>query len=307
MKNLYLYVSFFILIGCAMNKTYLKPVKINSSFIEKLAASDSSDIKKFTIKTKTDTLNVGLDFSKNFTPTFFTKNGNPVALNYDIQSVFFNSENGNKLNGWWLKPKNHKINATIIQFHGNGSTLLGEYRLMAPLAEEGFEIFMFDYSGFGLSEGKATRKNLLKDAKAALNYVLIHKTNQHLIIYGQSLGGHLATVTASENQDKIDGLITEGAFSSYKEIAKFYAGFFGKMIVKKEYSAFEAMGKIHKPVLIIHSREDKIVPFEMGQQLYSQANEPKAFLPIKGAHLEGTILYKDSIINEIKSLFLFGS
>lgn len=168
----------------------------------------------------------------------------------------------------------------------------------------GFQIFAFDYSGFGFSEGKATRQNVLVDANAALSYVKSRPDikNTKLVIYGQSLGGHLSVVVASQRQTEIDGLIIEGAFSSHKDIAAKTAGILGRILVSQQYSAYKAIRSYKKPVLVIHSSEDEVIPFSMGQKIFNHANTPKEFYEIKKCHICGPEFYADSISQKIMDM-----
>src|SRR5690554_2949549 len=219
-------------------------------------------------------------------------------------SVFFTSKSGHKLNGWMLKPKDIHPKATILFFHGNSGDLVRTHWSMTLLLQEGFQVFAIDYSGYGLSEGKAKRKHLLNDGNAAVDYLISREDvkGKKVIIYGQSLGGHLASVVATNNQDKIDALVIEGAFSSHKDIGKEFAGFLGKWLVKEMYSAKASLPGFTKPFLVIHSTEDEIIPFYMGKDLYNVANEPKTFYEIDGCHICGSRLYAEEIANKIFDL-----
>ena len=123
-----------------------------------------------------------------------------------------------------------------------------------------------------------------------------------LVIYGQSLGGHLAAVVAQQRQDDIDALVIEGAFSSHKDIASKTAGIFGRIFVSEKYSAFKSIQEYKKPVLVIHSTEDEIIPFKMGQKIFENANAPKEFYEIKKCHICGPEFYADSISQKIINL-----
>jgi fermentation-respiration switch protein FrsA (DUF1100 family) len=178
--------------------------------------------------------------------------------------------------------------------------------LVKPLAEKGFNVFIIDYSGFGISTGKSTRKNVMIDAQAALDFFLQQDEckGKKVLIYGQSLGGHLAVNLAQRNEAKIDGLIAEGAFTNHDEIAAHvsHLGFLAKMLIIEHYDGLKAIKKFKKPVLIIHSNEDKEVPYFMGEKLYKYANEPKEFYPIDNCHICGPIYYIDSISAKIERM-----
>ena len=103
-----------------------------------------------------------------------------------------------------LKPKNVTPTITLLHFHGNAGFLLSQYQAMTPLLKYGFQIFVFDYSGFGFSEGKATRTNVLIDGNSALTYVKSRDDikNTKLVIYGQSLGGAFVSSRCTEKTNR---------------------------------------------------------------------------------------------------------
>ena len=288
-KNYYTILVLSLLSSCSFNKVFLKPTKIPAA-TKKVSFSIPPDTVKTTIKFSGDT----------HQPTFSQK-GNDLDLSYTIESIMFKSANGNNLNGWILKPKNQTATITILHFHGNGGSILQQYQAIDPLMKGGsFQIFMVDYSGFGFSEGKATRENVLTDGLSAFDYLKARPDvkDTKLIIYGQSLGGNLAAVVAKEKQQDVDGLVIEGGFSSHKEIG----GFFGKLLVKEMYSSKDAIRDFHKPVLVIHSSEDKVVPFALGKKIFDNANQPNEFYEIKKPHIYGPVFYGEIISEKIKGL-----
>lgn len=295
MKNLrFIYCSFLLsltLSSCAFNRTFLRPVSFDSQ----------TDQQTLNIQGDTVTIHY---LGDNKQPLFIRNEKDTVQFKHSIESVFFTSKSGHKLNGWMLKPKDIHPKATILFFHGNSGDLVRTHWSMTLLLQEGFQVFAIDYSGYGLSEGKAKRKHLLNDGNAAVDYLLSREDvkGKKVIIYGQSLGGHLASVVATNNQDKIDALVIEGAFSSHKDIGKEFAGFLGKWLVKEMYSAKASLPDFTKPFLVIHSTEDEIIPFYMGEDLYNVANEPKTFYEIDGCHICGSRLYAEEIANKIFDL-----
>jgi len=283
----------FFLSGCSFNKAVLHPTKFQKTMTNVVW-----------VDSNTDTL--CLYFSgNNHQPTTFLKNWkDTIVLGYTIESVLFKSTNGDTLNGWFLKSKNQTPTITLFQLHGNAGTL-ANYLQLSSFLQYGFQIFMFDYSGFGFSQGKATRNSVLTDALSALDYLKTRQevTGTKLVIYGQSLGGNLAPVVASKRQNEIDGLVIEGGFSSYKDIAAKRYGFLGRILIAEKYSVLKSIKMYHKPLLSIHSREDKTVPFDLGKKLFDNAIEPKTFfeMAIK-CHLCGSVYYSDEISQKIKSM-----
>ena len=276
--------------ACNFNKVFLKPNKFQEGF------------KEFSIKTPTDTLHVYFSGPAH-QPTFMDKDGRDTSkLDFTIESVVFKSSNGDTLNGWFLKPLKQEATITLFHLHGNSGSVLGNYKAVSPLIKNGFQIFIFDYSGFGFSQGKATRKNALTDALSAFDYIKTRQDvkNTKLVIYGQSFGGHLSAVVAAKRQKEIDALVMEGAFSSAQDIGAYHAPIIARILLKQGYRATKSIKKYTKPVLIIHSTEDKTVPFYMGQKIYKKANSPKEFYEIKKCHICGPRYYTDEISEKIK-------
>lgn len=288
-----------VLASCALDHAFLAP-----SVLPRTAKSITV---KFQDLTTHDTVRIRFAPQYNYTPVFFRSRTDTLKQDFTVESVLFKSTNGNVLNGWMMKPKNQAPRATILHFHGNAGALVSQYQFMTPLLKQGFQVFVFDYSGFGFSEGKATRKNVLTDALAAINYVKTRNDTQNLplVLYGQSLGGHLAAVAAATKQDALNALVLEAPFSSHKDIAAhrahqiLFVGVVGRVLVKEQYSAKQCIKQFHKPLLVIHSSEDREIPFSMGQEIYNLATAPKIFYAIKKEHAFGPIYYADSISQKI--------
>jgi uncharacterized protein len=287
-KIVFVSIILFTLSSCAFNFAFFRPYKFPKS--------------NFSLTTCTDTTFVKID-TLTLQPTFLNKNKDTINFGYSIESVKFDNSNGNKLNGWMLKPKNSKIIGTILHFHGSGGNLFYHHRAIAPLTKFGFQIFTFDYSGFGYSSGKATRVSVLKDAYSAYDYVLNRKDVKQtkIIFYGQSYGAHLATMIGVKQQSKIEGMVLEAGFSSHRDEASYTIPIIGNLVKQGECTKNE-IKKFNKPLLIIHSKEDKKVPFYMGEKIYKNANNPKEFYQVNKSHIEALQYYSEEISNKIKKM-----
>jgi fermentation-respiration switch protein FrsA (DUF1100 family) len=129
-----------------------------------------------------------------------------------------------------------------------------------------------------------------------------------LILFGQSLGGHLSCVVAAREQNMIDGLVVEGAFTGHERMAIYVGGKSGapkwlaKMLVPSKYNAIDEIAKVTIPKLIIHSTEDATCPFYMGKELFEKAVAPKEFWEIKGGHIMASQLYKGEFVKKFINL-----
>lgn len=282
-------ISLFALVvivisSCALNKTFLHPwpLQVEDTVSAYVAEAD-------------DTLTLG--FNDDLSSKITDSKGEAADLSYTIETVFFPNRSGDSLYAWFIQPKENYNGTTIYFLHGNAANLAYQVLFAAPFVNAGYQVFIFDYSGFGFSQGEATRKAVKNDATDGLNYLLSREDikHDHLLIYGQSLGGHLSVVIANENQDKIDGLVTEGAFSSHKDIAADVVPLLGRIFTREMYSAEKNIKHFKKPILIIHSTEDERIPYIQGERLYELANEPKELYTIDQKHIRGPLFYADSI------------
>lgn len=281
--------------SCSFNRSFYQATKIPAG--AKKATFTEPDGNKIY-------MNVGLNFQPTFTDTL----NNELPRDYTIESVLFKNDRDNKLNGWFIKPKRQdKVNVTLLFLHGNGGNIPMHYPAATQLAMQGFQVFIIDYAGYGFSEGKPTRMGVLNDATSALDYLLIRPDvkNTKIVIYGQSLGSHLAATVARDNQARVDALVMEGGFSSHKDVA---AHMFKPItplawvLVKEKYKATRSIAQFHKPLLLIHSTEDEVIPYWMGERIYRHANQPKSFYTIRHPHINGPLFYADSIAYKIRDM-----
>ena len=156
------------------------------------------------------------------------------------------------------------------------------------LNELGLNCFIFDYRGYGASEGKPTEAGTYRDVEAAYEWLTKkkHIPARNIILFGRSLGGSIAAYLAQNVKAK--GLIVESSFTSYVDIGrKFYPYMPVHLAALFNYSTIDYIRRIRCPVMIIHSRNDEVIPFEFGLRLYDAANEPKEFVEISGSHNDG--------------------
>lgn len=294
MKSNYFYLLLVavILSSCSMNFLFLFPRNLKQD-------------KTFQIydDEKEDTLN--LKFVDQNTPDFYYSKTGKTELEYTIENCYYPNTNGDSLNSWIMRPNAGSNGQTIFFLHGNAGNLVYNYQLAEPFVKRGYKVFLIDYSEFGFSQGKATRKNVLIDANSSLDFLLSldEFKDEKIIIYGQSYGAHLAVVVGQQNQSKISGIVVEGGFSNHKDVAATRASFLGRLFVAEQYSAIDSIPMLKKPVLFIHSLKDKTVKIKLGRKLYEAANEPKEFYQIDCGHIRGPLFYADSIVAKMERLF----
>jgi len=200
--------------------------------------------------------------------------------------------------------------ATIIFYHGTSGNISLNTYVAKLLTNEGFQVFMIDFRGYGKSTGKPTHLNIANDAQTIFDKIIVKDEfrNYPIIIYGASIGTQIATKITSDNKDKVSALILDGAMSSFTDMALLSVPEEQKEMIStyvtSPYSALEAIKHLSSiPKLFIHSKGDKSVPFSQGAAVYSNAPEPKKFWEYEGNHLESTSKFPKEYIQHINSLF----
>lgn len=211
----------------------------------------------------------------------------PNDLELEYQDVSFPSLDGTRLHGWWL-PASGKATGSVLFLHGNAeniSTHIGSIRL---LPKQGLNVFLFDYRGYGRSEGTANLEGLLMDVEAGLGQLLIYDKTDKLAVFGQSLGAALAIlgVARSHYRDRIGVVVADSSFTSFREITQeklsshWLTWLFQWPIaitVDDNYRPIDEIKKLHAiTVLLVHSKSDQVVPFHHSEALYNSAREPKS-------------------------------
>jgi fermentation-respiration switch protein FrsA (DUF1100 family) len=217
----------------------------------------------------------------------------PADIGLNFESVDFTSTDGLKLNGWYVPAPNSRF--TLLFCHGNAGNIMHRLDSINTFYNLGLSCFIFDYRGYGRSRGKPSEQGTYLDADAAYKWLTEKKKipPDEIIIFGRSLGGCIAAHLARTAKPK--ALAIESTFTSYVDMGrKFYPYMPVRWFARFSYSAVGYIRDVHCPVMIVHSANDEIVPFEFGRKLYQEANEPKRFAEIFGSHNDGFIISGDA-------------
>ncbi len=189
----------------------------------------------------------------------------------------------------------------ILCCHGNAGNISQRIDSFKIFRELGFSTFIFDYRGYGKSQGIPSENGTYLDADGAWEYLVkeMKVKPENIVVFGRSLGGGVASYLAEKYRPR--ALIIESSFTSIPDMARaIYPWLPVKILLRIKYNTRERLKYIHCPVLIVHSPEDRIIPFILGQILYEAANPPKRFLRIKGDHLYGFFQSRTAYINGLR-------
>jgi fermentation-respiration switch protein FrsA (DUF1100 family) len=209
------------------------------------------------------------------------------ALPYE--DVELQTEDGLRLHGWFIPVANPR--ATVLFFHGNAGNISHRMESLEIFHKLGLEILIFDYRGYGQSEGRPSERGTYLDAQAAWRFLTEQRQipPRKILLFGRSLGAALASNLARDQQPM--GLILESAFTSVPDLAATLYPFLPvRLLSRFQYDNRRNLQTISSPVLVAHSRDDEIIPYEHGRQLFAVAAEPKSFLMLRGGHNDGFLI-----------------
>jgi hypothetical protein len=206
----------------------------------------------------------------------------PKDLYLKYKDVYFTTKDGKRLHGWFFPLKGE---FPVIMFcHGNAGNISHRLDNIRLLLENKLQVFIFDYRGYGKSSGKPSEKGLYLDGLAAYDYLVQeeHFPPDHIILFGRSLGASIAIDVSLKRDAR--SIIIEGAFTSTKDMAKTLLLFnLLSPLLPAHYDNLKKVAHVNLPKLIIHSEDDEIVPFSMGQKLFDASKAPRYFFRLKGA------------------------
>lgn len=231
--------------------------------------------------------------------------GSPAKHGIPYEPVAFTSRDGIKLSGWFLPAHDPKTRAadarnakgTVIHFHGNSLNMTSYWTLVGWLPERGFNVFVFDYRGYGESDNRRpTQRGCFDDSQAALDYVRARPDvdASKLLLFGQSLGGnHAIAIVGAGNREGVRAIAVDGTFYSYPYIANQRVPG-GGLLIGNRYSASKFVTALPPiPLLIMHGTADKTVAYSNATRLYEAARPPKRLITIaNGGHIDALIAEK---------------
>ncbi|MHB2017322.1 MAG: alpha/beta hydrolase [Candidatus Xenobia bacterium] len=173
----------------------------------------------------------------------------------------------------------------VLFCHGNAGNISGRVDTVMTLHEMGVNLVMFDYRGYGRSSGTPTEAGLYADAMTCYQWLTEtqHVAPQRIVVFGESLGGGVATGLAA--QVAVGGLVLQSTFTSVPDVGvRVYPLLPVRLLARDRFPSLARIGSIKCPKLIMHSPQDDTIPFDMGRQLYEAAGEPRTFVELTGGH-----------------------
>jgi uncharacterized protein len=234
----------------------------------------------------------GLEKMLLFFPTK-TLVGTPAKIGLEFDEVSLRTADKVKLHAWWVPCA--QARATLILSHGNGGNISQRLDKLRIFHDLDLNVLLYDYRGYGKSEGAPSEAGLYADAQAAYDYLVKEKKipPRRIIAYGESLGGAVAAHLAAKNE--VGGLILDSSFTNLKDVARTHYPLLA-WLVQSNYDTLGDTKGVKVPVLVLHSRDDEIVPYAQGKRLFEAVKGDKQFVELRGDHNGGFLRSKKSYV-----------
>lgn len=226
----------------------------------------------------------------------------PDRIGLDYDDVSLQTEDSVALHGWYVRAEQRR--GIVLFLHGNAGNISHRLDSVAIFNTLGLDVFIIDYRGYGQSEGRPGEEGTYRDAEAAWRYLVDERGADpaQIVVFGRSIGGAVAAWLAAQYRPAC--VIVESSFTSAVQMAaRLYPFMPVRLLTRLRYPVIDYLSNAKSPVLVVHSRDDEIIPFAMGQALYDAAPEPKAFLELEGDHNSGFFLagrrYREELGNFI--------
>ncbi|MDH4099281.1 MAG: alpha/beta hydrolase [Nitrospirota bacterium] len=223
----------------------------------------------------------------------------PAEAGLAFEPVRIATEDGVELDGWFV-PAN-KPRGVLLFFHGNAGNISHRLDSLRIFNKLDLSVLIFDYRGYGRSGGSPSEEGTYKDAEAAWRYLAEqrHIPAEKMVYFGRSLGSSIAAWLAVRHPPR--ALIVESGFTSVPDLAaELYPFLPVRSLSRFDYPTAEYLRNVECPVMVVHSSDDEIIPFDHGRRLHDAARRPKQFLEIKGGHNEGFLLSGATYIDGLR-------
>ena len=219
----------------------------------------------------------------------------PGDIGLEYEDVYLTTLDDERLHGWYVPATNS--NGVIVFFHGNAGNISHRLDSIGIFHQLGLDTLIIDYRGYGQSTGKTTEQGTYLDAQAAWSYLVDERgiAADQIIIFGRSLGGAVGAWLGAQHTPA--AVIIESSFSSGVDMARRIYPFLPvRLITRLRYPVAEYASHLDCPVLVVHSRDDEIIPFAMGQSIYAAVKQRKSFLELRGDHNNGIFISRQDYL-----------
>ena len=228
----------------------------------------------------------------------------PANIGLPYEDTRIATADGESLHGWYIPAE--AARGVLLFFHGNAGNISHRLESIAIFNRLGLDVLIVDYRGYGQSSGRPTERGTYRDARAAWNYLQVERgvPPDRIVVFGRSLGGAVGAWLAAglPEESAPAAVIIESSFTSGADMARrLYPVYPARLLTRLKYPVVEYVARLHSPVLVVHSRDDEIIPFAMGRGIYDAARPPKSFLELRGDHNAGFWISRESYMQGLEA------
>lgn len=236
-------------------------------------------------------------FLSNFPGRELTASPRDIGLVYE--NISLTTSDNERLHGWHIPAENSR--GVVLFFHGNAGNISHRLDSIRIFHDIGLSTLIIDYRGYGQSTGKTNEQGTYLDAQASWDYLVNGRgiSPDRIVIFGRSLGGAIGAWLGAHTTPA--GVIIESGFSSGVDMARrLYPFLPAHLLTRLRYPVVDYASQLSSPVLVIHSKDDEIIPFSMGQAIYAAVSQQKEFLQLRGDHNNGFLISYDDYVAVLK-------
>jgi fermentation-respiration switch protein FrsA (DUF1100 family) len=229
----------------------------------------------------------------------------PQQLGWAVQAVRLDTEGRQQIAGWYIPAPCPRppcaSRGTVLFSHGNAGNISHRLDTIALFRELDLDVFIYDYRGYGDSDGRPSEAATYQDAAAAWRHLVAGRgiAPARILLYGESLGSAVSVWLAT--RERPAGVVLVSPFTSIPDLgAQIYPWLPVRMLARIHYDTRARIGQLQAPLLIFHSRDDEIVPYAHAEQLLAAANEPKRLVTLLGDHNGGLFRSVERVRDELR-------
>lgn len=225
----------------------------------------------------------------------------PADIRLPFTTLRLPTADGEILDGWHLPGDTTRVTrGLVIFFHGNAGNIGHRLDYLRMFHDLGMAVLIIDYRGYGRSSGTPSEEGTYMDAATTWRHAtqVLGFPADRIVLFGESLGGGVAAQLAAEHRPA--ALILASTFTSVPDLgAELYPLLPIRLLARIRYNTLERLARINCPLLLIHSRDDEIIPYRHGRRLFEAARRPKQFIEMTGGHNEGFVFAREDWVRQL--------
>jgi alpha-beta hydrolase superfamily lysophospholipase len=243
----------------------------------------------------------------------------PSMFGHQYENQYLETPDGQTLHAWFMPSSTQNKKGLVTFFHGNAQNLSAHWRILRWMINDGFDLIIYDYRGYGLSTGKANREGIYRDSLLMLEHSKkIYEKGSYpsFIVYAQSLGGAIGAraVTDWKSHQLVDLIVLDSTFLSYQSVTKKVlskAPFplwtlrgLTSVLMSDKYAPQETIHKLTLPTIVVHGTSDRVVPYSLGEEVFKRSPAKNKWMVTvqNGAHIDAYTSHGDKYAKQVGAI-----